>query len=195
VTLPRAHALAIVLAAGLSTVDVSAQAQVVGDGGNEHERAAATMSAPAAAPRAPAQVASAAATPSAAQTPVAPSATNQGDSGVTQETTLGPLKTLGVATAGVGLVGLVLGAVFGFEAMNKKQSAGCDVNSVCPNQTALDTLSKAQTDGNLSTTVFGIGGMLVASGIALWVIAPGGGVQVAPSAGTNAGGLLVRGSW
>jgi hypothetical protein len=192
--LPGTYALALVLAAGLSTVDASAQAQIVGVDGNEHERAVVPISTPPAAPDPPAQTASAAGAPP-VQTPAAPSATDQGESGVTQETTLGPLKTLGVATAGVGLVGLVLGAVFGLETMSKKQSAGCDVNSVCPNQTALDTLSKAQTDGNISTTVFGIGGMLVASGIALWVIAPSDGVQVTPSAGTNAAGLLVRGSW
>lgn len=114
---------------------------------------------------------------------------------VTRDTPRAPLKALGVATAGVGLAGLVLGSVFGLEALNRKHSAGCDASSVCPNPVALASLNKAQTYGNLSTTVFGIGGVLVASGIALWLIAPSGGVQVTPSASSNAAGLLVRGWW
>jgi hypothetical protein len=106
-----------------------------------------------------------------------------------------PWKTIGLVTAGVGVVGLGLGTVFGLEASSKKSSAGCDANSQCPTQAGVSTLSTAQSDGNLSTVFFIAGGVLAAGGLLVWALAPSSRVQVAPTVGTNAAGLLLRGAW
>jgi hypothetical protein len=111
------------------------------------------------------------------------------------EASSSPLKTIGIVTAGLGVVGLGLGTVFGVEASSKKGSAGCDSNSVCPTTTALNTLSSAQSAGNVSTGFFVVGAVLAAGGIMMWALAPSSPVQVAPSVGTNTAGMLLRGMW
>jgi hypothetical protein len=111
------------------------------------------------------------------------------------ETSSGPWKTIGIVTAGVGVVGIGLGSVFGVMASSNKSSAGCDSNSACPTTSAENTLSTAQSDGNLSTVFFIAGAVLAAGGIMTWALAPSGAVQVAPSAGTNTAGMLVKGAF
>jgi hypothetical protein len=106
-----------------------------------------------------------------------------------------PWKTVGIVTTGVGVVGLGLGTVFGLEASSKKSSAGCDSNSRCPTPSAVNTLSNAQSDGNVATGFFIAGGVLTAGGVLIWALAPNSRVQVAPSVGTNAAALLLRGVW
>jgi hypothetical protein len=104
-----------------------------------------------------------------------------------------PLKTVGIATAVVGGVGLVVGGIFGLQAMGKKSDAGCNGTS-CPTPGDAAKLHDAQTDGNLSTAFFIAGGVLAAAGVTIWAVAPSS-VQVAPSVGSNAAGLAVRGTW
>jgi hypothetical protein len=106
-----------------------------------------------------------------------------------------PWRTVGIVTAGVGVVGVVLGSVFGVEASSKKGSANCNSNSVCPNGTDLSTLQSAQSAGNLSTVFFIAGGVLAAGGIMTWALAPSGSVRVAPSVGAGGGGVTMRGMW
>jgi hypothetical protein len=110
-------------------------------------------------------------------------------------TSSGPWKTIGIVTAGVGVVGLGLGSVFGVMASSNKSSAGCNSNSVCPNQNAVNTLGSAQSDGNLATVFFIAGAVLAAGGIMTWALAPSSSVQVAPSVGSNTAGMLLRGAW
>jgi hypothetical protein len=106
-----------------------------------------------------------------------------------------PWKTIGLVTAGVGVVGLGIGTVFGLQASSKKNDAGCDSNSVCPNQGAASTLAQAANDGNLSTAFFVIGAVLTAGGITIWALAPSAPVQVAPSVGQNDVGMTLSGTW
>jgi hypothetical protein len=106
-----------------------------------------------------------------------------------------PWKTIGLVTAGVGVVGLGLGTVFGLQASSKKSDAGCDSNSVCPGQMALDTLHDAHSAGDLSTLFFVVGGLLAAGGVTMWVLAPSGSVQAAPSVGQNMVGMMLKGTW
>jgi hypothetical protein len=112
-----------------------------------------------------------------------------------KESSSAPWKSIGIVTAGLGVVGLGLGSVFGVEASSKKSSAGCDSDSKCLTPTALSTLSSAQSDGNVATGFFIAGGVLTAGGIMMWALAPSAPVQVAPSVGTNTAGLLLRGVW
>jgi hypothetical protein len=110
-------------------------------------------------------------------------------------TSFGRWKIVGIVTAGVGVVGLGLGSVFGLMASSNKSSAGCNSNSVCPNQNAVNTLSSARSDGNLATVFFVAGAVLAAGGIMTWALAPNSSVQVAPSLGTNMAGATLRGAW
>jgi hypothetical protein len=164
---PGIHTFTFELADGTKT-----DRQIVVAEGDKDKRVGATIAkpAPATPPRAPAEHARA-------------------------ESSSTPWKTLGIVTAGVGVVGLGLGSVFGVEASGKKSSAGCDSNSKCPTKTALNTLSSAESDGNVATGFFIAGGVLTAGGIMIWALAPSGPVQVAPSVGVNTAGLLLRGVW
>jgi hypothetical protein len=66
---------------------------------------------------------------------------------------------------------------------------------MCPSTGAESTLKSAQNDGNWATAFFVVGGALAAGGVLVWVLAPGGPVEVAPSAGAHAAGVLLRGAW
>jgi hypothetical protein len=104
-------------------------------------------------------------------------------------------KVVGLTTASVGVVGLGVGIAFGAVASSKKGSAGCDSNSVCPNDTDANTLRDAKSAANLSTTFFVVGAILAAGGLGLWVLAPSGPVQVVPAVDHHEGGLAFRGLW
>jgi hypothetical protein len=167
--------------------------QVVVAEGQKNERVAATIGKPQKAAMAlppPPAFTSAAPTPAAPPAPASTSAER-----APGESSSGPWKALGIVTTGVGVVGLGIGTVFGVQASNKKSSAGCTSNSVCPTQPDLDTLHDAHNAGNLSTVFFAVGGALAAAGITMWAIAPRAPVNVAPSMSGNTAVLNVQGTW
>jgi hypothetical protein len=138
--------------------------------------------------------------------PVAPpppaGATPTGPAPATPETTpasSSPLKTVGLIVGGVGIVGLGLGTVFGVIALSKNSAANsghCGGSLGGANQcdsTGVSDRSDAVSAGNISTIGFVAGGVLLAGGAALWLLAPSSSVQAAPAVGTNGGGVLVRG--
>jgi hypothetical protein len=83
-----------------------------------------------------------------------------------------------ITTAGVGLVGVVLGAVAGSIAMadwNASNSTdnGCDAGGTkCPTQHGIDLRSSAQTWATVSTVSFVAGGVLLVAGAILFFTAP-----------------------
>lgn len=98
-----------------------------------------------------------------------------------------PWKTIGLVTAGVGVVGLAVGSVFGAMA-----AGGCS-NSVCATQA---DKNKAGTNADLSTGFFVAGGVLAASGVTMWLLAPKkSSMQVSPSAMNGGAGFVVKGVW
>ena len=112
-----------------------------------------------------------------------------------------PLKTVGLVTAGVGVIGLGVGTVFGMQALSKNSSAN---NGHCGgslggtnscDSTGVSLRSDAVSAGNLSTVFFIAGGVLAAGGAALWFFAPSSHVQAAPAVGAGGGGVLVRGDF
>ena len=144
------------------------------------------------APAQPAPVAptSTAAEESPAGTEAAPSS-NSGSS---------PWRTVGLVTAGVGVVGLGVGTAFGLVAKSKNDasnSSGCNGNN-CTSQAAA-TRRDALSAANVSTVAFVAGGVLAASGVVLWLAAPKGdadqGVGVTPVALGAGGGIQVTGGW
>ncbi len=107
------------------------------------------------------------------------------------------LRTTGLVVGGAGVVGLALGAVFGVAALSAKGSH-CDASGHCDPGTANDVYGKATA----STIGFVAGGLLLAGGATMWLVAPKGAgdvggvaLGVAPSFGPSTGGLRLEGSW
>lgn len=84
-----------------------------------------------------------------------------------------PLKYAGATIAGVGLVAVGVGAVFGVVALNGKSDAGCDgVDCRAAPPGSADTLRDAQQAATLSTVFFVTGAVLAVGGATLWLLAP-----------------------
>jgi hypothetical protein len=123
------------------------------------------------------------------------------DHGVGPEPTGGekkgsPLKTVGLVVGGLGIVGIGVGSVMGILAIGKNNDANnghCDKTSNLCDSTGLGMRSDAVTFGNVSTVGFIAGGVLLAGGATLWLLAPSSSVQAAPAVGTSGGGIVVRG--
>jgi hypothetical protein len=86
-----------------------------------------------------------------------------------------PLRIAGVVTAGVGLVGVGLGAAFGVMAKSNLDDSNannhCDAQNTCDPQ-GLQLRSDAQTSALISTISFVAGGVLVAGGVTMFLVAP-----------------------
>jgi hypothetical protein len=108
-------------------------------------------------------------------------------------------RTVGLVTAGAGVVGLGVGMAFGIVAKSKldqSNSSGCNGNDCTASAAAVrrDSLSAA----NVSTAAFVVGGVLAAGGVVLWLLAPSGhaaGVGVTPVATVGGSGVMVAGRW
>jgi len=79
-------------------------------------------------------------------------------------------RTAGVVIGGVGVVGLVLGSVFGGRALSKKAESNadnhCDAQNFC-DPTGKSLRREGLTAGNISTASFILGGLAVAGGVVL----------------------------
>jgi hypothetical protein len=108
------------------------------------------------------------------------------------------LKTAGYVVAGAGIVGIAVGSVFGILAISDNNAAGCDANSFCANPSKR---TAAQGVATGSTVGFVAGGVLLAGGVVLVLVAPKHGasttgrLEVAPMVGGGNSGLLLRGAW
>jgi hypothetical protein len=81
----------------------------------------------------------------------------------------------GIAVTSVGGAGLLLGAVFGGLAFQATSTAKAHCKGdLCPPSAASD-VSRSKTFGNVSTGMFVAGGAIAVTGIALIIVAPGGG--------------------
>ncbi|HEY8074602.1 MAG TPA: hypothetical protein VIF62_10835 [Labilithrix sp.] len=112
-------------------------------------------------------------------------------------------RLLGLVIGGVGLAGVVNGAIFGAITLTKKS----DINSLCggnsgacqaPTGSVDVEREAAKTTAAVSTASFIAGGALLLGGGVLFFTAPSGttgSVGVAPSVAQNGGGLTVRGLW
>ena len=168
--------------------------QVVVAEGEKNKRIAVPIAGPVPAPATPVSTSA----PSASASVVTPSqASPVGRSPAPDEagTSSAPWKTIGLVTAGGGVVGIAVGSGFGIDASNKKSSAGCNSNSYCPSAAAAGTLRGAKSSADLSTVFFVVGGLLGAGGIALWALAPSSTVQASPNVGAGLVGLDFKGSW
>lgn len=97
------------------------------------------------------------------------------------------LRYVGYGAAGVGVVGLGIGAIFGITAINKKSAADCDENGICGNFAAVDDAKSAAT---VATVGFVAGAALLAGGIALILLAPSSSVRVEARAAASPSGAF-----
>jgi hypothetical protein len=113
-------------------------------------------------------------------------------------------RTIGVVVAGVGVVGVGLGTLFGFRAIAKNSDAKkvCD-GAACTDQNGVDLTDDAKSAATISNVAFGAGLACLAGGIILYVTAPSGKekstarrtLRVSPLAARRAGGLSFGGTF
>jgi hypothetical protein len=109
-------------------------------------------------------------------------------------------RILALAAGAVGLGGVVVGSIFGLQALSKHSSSQqeCQGNACSP--TGLQDVSDGKNAGNVSTVAFAVGGAALAGGVVLWLTAPSGAPKVgslgvAPLVARDAGGFLLQGTW
>jgi hypothetical protein len=107
---------------------------------------------------------------------------------------LGTQRTLALVAAGVGVVGVGIGTVFGLRSKSQHDIAEehC-TGSVCDTQEGVDAGNEAYSAGTISTVGMIVGVAGLAGGAALWFTAkpePSG-----PEVAVGLGGVRVRGTW
>jgi hypothetical protein len=109
-------------------------------------------------------------------------------------------KTVGWIAGGVGVVALGVGSVFGVMAISDKSNAHCDASNACDG----GPLSDARNASTVSTIGVIAGGVLVAGGLTLILVAPKashapdaavGLLRLAPMVGPGHAGAALGGSW
>lgn len=115
----------------------------------------------------------------------------------------GTQRVAGMVVGGVGVVGVVVGAVFGSQAISKKNESNedgrCHDGNQC-NPEGIELRDEGFTAGTISTVMFIVGGLAIAGGVTLFVMAPSATAPSAPSAPSakltvGPGGLALRGAW
>jgi hypothetical protein len=120
-------------------------------------------------------------------TPTEPSSLQSG-----QPSRLGTQKIAAIVAAGVGVVGVGIGAVFGLQSMSKHNDASNACPDKCTDQSGVDLWNSARSAGNVSTAAFIVGGVGLTAGAALWFTAkPSASTQV----GIGPGSIELKGSW
>ncbi|MEO7113534.1 MAG: hypothetical protein ABI183_24055 [Polyangiaceae bacterium] len=105
-----------------------------------------------------------------------------------------PLATVGVVTAIVGGAFIATGAVLGVVANSKASKSyddGCSKNGMCPAGAAASEHDSARTFAGISTITFIGGGVLVAAGAVLFIVAP----KKAQSSALLVGPAGIGGTW
>lgn len=112
-------------------------------------------------------------------------------------------RTIGVVVAGVGVVGIGIGALFGFRAISKNSDAkeSCD-GANCSDQKGVDLTDDAKSAATISNIAFGAGLACLAGGIVLYLTAPSGEEKpvarrfhLTPMAAKRAGGFAFGGTF
>jgi hypothetical protein len=118
----------------------------------------------------------------------------------------GTQKILGLTFAGAGVVGVVVGSVFGAMTLSKKSDQENVCGSACtagPYAQAASDHSTGITDSTVSTVAFIAGGALLAGGAVLFFTVPRSssqssattGLRIVPNVGPGGGGMLMTGEF
>ena len=108
-------------------------------------------------------------------------------------------KTIALALAGVGIVGVAVGSVFGLAAHSSWQQAQKDCGSTCSTtSTAQNEAQDAHNKATLSNVAFIAGAAALAAGVVFWVLAPSGSdaasARILPFVGPGSGGIAAMGT-
>ncbi|MEP7121492.1 MAG: hypothetical protein ABJE95_11300 [Byssovorax sp.] len=114
---------------------------------------------------------------------------------MTPEAPSSPRRAIGIALAGVGLVGLGVGAAFGVKALSNlaasKANGHCDADSFC-DDTGFQLRRDAQDAGIVSTVTLALGATAAVAGAVLWITAPSSVKAAAPAPKTSSLSSLSR---
>jgi hypothetical protein len=113
------------------------------------------------------------------------------------EMRFGPRRIAAVVAGGVGVAGVVTGAIFGLRSMSKHDDAEeyCD-SGRCTDRRGVDLSDQALTAGNVSTIAFAVGAAGLAGGAVLWFTGETNGESAtAPSIGVGLTGVSVAGGF
>jgi hypothetical protein len=116
-------------------------------------------------------------------------------------------RTAGLVVGGIGVAGVIVGGVFGALTLSKTGDSKAYCSTGSPIQcdpAGLQLRSDAKGLAKVSDIGLAVGGAAMVAGIILFVTAPSGKapstasalrMQVGPTVGSTAGGLLLRGEW
>ena len=132
----------------------------------------------------------------------APDATPAGPSG----SVWGTQRIVGVAAGGVGIAGVIVGALFGgMTAKKVSDSKGsCNADGSACFEPGYSLRQDAKTTANVSNVAFAVGGAALVAGVVVFATAPRAagpakagstGVRVAVSASPELAGLMLMGGW
>ena len=107
-------------------------------------------------------------------------------------------RSVGLGIGAAGLVGVVVGSIFGAKAGGKNSDSlshcraadvtRCDLEGVALRE-------EAYSAATVSTILFIVGGAMTAGGTVTFLTAPSGAPKIEPVVGAGFGGLTLRGSW
>lgn len=108
-------------------------------------------------------------------------------------------RVLPIALGAAGVVGLGIGAFYGFKAIGKNSDAEKTCSgATCTDQAGVDFTEQAKDAALISNIAFGAGAVLLAAGAVLYVTAPseqGNAVALAPVLAPGGGGFSVLGAF
>jgi hypothetical protein len=109
---------------------------------------------------------------------------------------LGSQRTFALVAGGVGMVGVVVGSVFGLKSKASHDEAAkyCS-GSICRDQRGVDAGEDAYSSGTISTVAMVIGGVGLAGGAVLWLTAPRSHQEPTTAFAIGPGSLQLRGSF
>jgi hypothetical protein len=109
---------------------------------------------------------------------------------------LGTQKILAIVAGGVGVVGVGIGAIFGLQALSKKNDAQNVCPNVCSDQQGADRWSDAKSTATVSTIAFIAGAVALGGAAALWFTAkPESASAPSTQLGLGLGTIQLKGTW
>lgn len=121
------------------------------------------------------------------------SAPNDGSDGTSR---FSSREIAAMITGGIGVVGVVVGSVFGLSSRAKHEESDryCSGN-VCRDQRGVELMNEARSAGNASTVGFVVGGVALGTAATLWFLQLPGDGGAATQVGLGPGAVQVRGVW
>jgi hypothetical protein len=103
---------------------------------------------------------------------------------------------LAIVAGSVGVVGVGIGAIFGLQALSKKNDAQNACPNVCSDQQGADRWSDAKSTATVSTVAFIAGGVALGGAAALWFTAkPESASAPSTQLGLGLGTIQWKGTW